>query len=306
MKIENVAGVRFASGSALEQQRHGAVCNGVLGKVIVDDKHILALVHKVFGDGNAGIGRKILQRSLLRSGGGNYKAVIHGARLGELLHYLCDGGSLLTDGDVNADYILALLIDNGIDGKSGFTGLSVADDKLTLTAANGNKAVYGLVAGLKRSIYGFSFDNAVSFLFYLTVFLCLNGALAVYGLTQRIDNSAYHGFAHRNGNNLSGAADLVALDDVAVVAEEHAAYVVLFKVLHHAVNLSGELDKLARHCIVKPVNSRDTVADLNNRAELGGFKAALIISDLFFDQLVYFIGSEIHRNFSMPLFIVIV
>ena len=278
----------------------------MLGKIVVNDKHVLALVHKIFGDGYAGIGRKILQRRFFCGSCRNNKAVIHCARFGKLLHYLCNGGSLLSDGDVNADYVFALLIDNGIDGKSGFTGLSVADDKLTLAAADRNKAVYGFITGLERSIYGFSFDNAVSFLFYLTVFLCLNGAFAVYGLTQRIDNSANHGFAHRNGNNLSGAADLVALDDVAVIAEEHAAYVVLFKVLNHAVNLSGKLNKLARHCIVKPVNSRDTVADLNNRAVLRGFKAALIISDLFFDQLVYFIGSEIHRNFSMPLFLIIV
>ena len=212
----------------------------------------------------------------------------------------------MSDGDVNADYVFALLIDNGIDGKSGFTGLSVADDKLTLAAADRNKAVYGFITGLERGVNGFSFNNTVSFLFYLTVFLCLNGAFAVYGLTQCVDNSANHGFADRNGNNLSGAADFVALDDIAVIAEEHAAYVVLFKVLNHAVNLSGKLNKLARHCIVKPVNSRDTVADLNNRAVLRGFKAALIISDLFFDQLVYFIGSEIHRNFFMPLFLIIV
>ena len=198
------------------------------------------------------------------------------------------------------------MIDNCINGKSGFTGLSVADNKLTLAASDRNKAVDCLITGLERSINGFSFNNTVSLLLHLTVFLRRYGAFAVYGLTQSIDNSANHRFAYRNGNNLSGTANLVALDDIAVIAEENAAYVVLFKVLDHAVNLSGKLDKLARHCIVKPVYSRDTVADLNNRAILRSFKAALIISDLFFNQLVYFIGSEIHRNFSMPLFIVIV
>ena len=57
-----------------------------------------------------------------------------GAVLFERLHHLGDGGAFLADGDVDADDVAALLIDDGVDGDGGFAGLTVADDELALAA----------------------------------------------------------------------------------------------------------------------------------------------------------------------------
>jgi hypothetical protein len=44
---------------------------------------------------------------------------------------------LLADGDVDADNVLALLVDDRVDGDGGLAGLAVADDQLALAAADG-------------------------------------------------------------------------------------------------------------------------------------------------------------------------
>ena len=60
------------------------------------------------------------------------------------------GRFLLADGNVDADNILALLVDDSVERDRGLTGLAVADDKLTLAAADRNKRVDSLQAGLQR------------------------------------------------------------------------------------------------------------------------------------------------------------
>ena len=59
----------------------------------------------------------------------------------KLLFYFCHKGILLTDCNVNANRILTLLIYDGINCNSSFTRLSVTDNKLSLTLADGNKSV---------------------------------------------------------------------------------------------------------------------------------------------------------------------
>ena len=44
VQIEHVAGVGLAAGRTLQQQAHRAVGDGVLGKIVVDDQHVLARV----------------------------------------------------------------------------------------------------------------------------------------------------------------------------------------------------------------------------------------------------------------------
>ena len=60
VQIEYVAGVGLAAGRTLQQQAHRAVGDGVLGKIVVDDKHVAPLVHKVFAHGAARVGRNVL------------------------------------------------------------------------------------------------------------------------------------------------------------------------------------------------------------------------------------------------------
>ena len=54
-------------------------------------------------------GCKVLQRSSLRGSGGNDGGVLHGVVLLKSLDELSDGGSLLTNGDVDAVKLLLLV-----------------------------------------------------------------------------------------------------------------------------------------------------------------------------------------------------
>ena len=60
------------------------------------------------------------------------------------------GGSLLANSNVDADHVLALLVDDGIDGNSGLTGLTVANDELALATADRNHRVNCEDTGLHR------------------------------------------------------------------------------------------------------------------------------------------------------------
>lgn len=94
---------------AAEQQRHLAVGNGLLCQIIVDDQGVLAVVTEPLSHRATSEGSNVLERSGLGGGGSNDDGVLHGVVLLEGLDELSNGGSLLTDSDVNAVKLLGLV-----------------------------------------------------------------------------------------------------------------------------------------------------------------------------------------------------
>ena len=66
--------------------------------------------------------------------------------------HLGDRRLLLADRDVDADHVLALLVDDRIDRDRGLAGLAIADDQLALTAADRDHRVDGLDARRHRLV----------------------------------------------------------------------------------------------------------------------------------------------------------
>src|SRR5207253_10159200 len=60
-----------------------------------------------------------------------------------------DRRAFLPDAAINANYVAAFLIDDGVENDGGLAGLAVADDQLALSAADRNHAVDRLDAGLR-------------------------------------------------------------------------------------------------------------------------------------------------------------
>lgn len=83
---------------------------------------------------------------------------------------------LLADGDIDADHALAALIEDSVDGNGGLTGLTVADDELTLTAANRHHGVDSEQTGLNRLAHRGTVNDA--------------GGLELDGATVRSDDVA--------------------------------------------------------------------------------------------------------------------
>ena len=111
-------------------------------------------MHEIFAHGTAGVGCDILQGRKLGCRCGHHDGVAHSTGLGQALHKVCHGRALLTDGNVNADDILALLVDDSIGGDGGLAGLAVADDQLALPRPMGIMESMALMPVCSGSLTG--------------------------------------------------------------------------------------------------------------------------------------------------------
>ena len=270
----------------------------MLGQVIVDHQNILALLHKIFAHGAAAVGSDVLQRGKFRSGSGNNNGVIHGAAGGEGFHHLGYGRALLANGHVNAENAVALLVQNGIQCDGSFTGLTVADNQFALTAADGDHAIDGLDAGLQRYGNGLTLDDTGSRTFYRSISGRFDGAFAIDGGAEGIDNAADEGFAYRNRNNTAGTADAVAFFDAGIITQNDDGDGIFFKVLGNAVFPIGEFQQLIHHALVQSGGTSNTIANDDDGTYLILHNVVFVIFDLGFNNFGYFLWSQFHRTTS--------
>ena len=251
---------------------------------------VLARVDEVLAHGGTRHRGDVLQGGGVGRGSVHDDRVLHRAVLLKRLHHAGHRGSLLAHGDVDADHALALLVDDGVDRDGGLAGLAVADDELALTAADRDHRVHGQDAGLHRLLDRLAVDDAGGFELHRTHALGLDGALAVDRHAERVHHAAEQALARRHLNQTAGRLDLVVLLDCGDVTQKHGTDFVLFEVLGHAVDGlavgTDELEQLARHGVFQPVDARDAVADLDDRADLAGFDARVERVELLAQCLV--------------------
>ena len=184
--------------------------------------------------------------------------------LAQLLHTACHRRLLLADGDIDADHVLALLVDNGVDGDRRLAGLTVADDQLTLAASDGDQGVDGLDTGLHRNRHRTARNHAGGRALNRPSLGGVDFTAAVDGIAEGIDHTADHLLAHRHFDDASAAADLIAFLQAGIVAQQHDADVVLLQVHHHAAQIPVEFNQLARHGIRYAGDAADAVGDADN------------------------------------------
>jgi hypothetical protein len=198
------------------------------------------------------------QRRRLRGGGGDNDRILERAAVLERLDELRDAGALLPDRDVDAVELFGLvvarvdffLIEDGVERDRGLAGLAVADDQLALAAADRDQAVDRLEAGLHRLVYRAARDDARRLDLDPGAFGALDRALAVDRIAKRVDDPAQQALADRHVDDRAGALDDVAFLDVAVLAEQHDADVVVLEIERHAHEPAGEFHQLARLDVV--------------------------------------------------------
>jgi len=198
VEVEDVTGVGLTTGGTTQKQGHLTVGNGLLGQVIVDDDGVTAVVTEPLTHGATSEGSNVLQGSGLGGGGSNDDGVLHGILLLEGLDELSDGGTLLADGNVDTVQLLglvagavpALLVEHGVESDGSLTGLTVTNDQLTLTTADGHHGVDTLHTSLDGLVDGLAGQNAGGLELGTALLLGVQGALAVNGVTQSIDNTA--------------------------------------------------------------------------------------------------------------------
>ena len=146
MEIEDVTGVSLTTGRSSEKEGHLTVGDGLFGEIVIDDESVLGVVTEELTDGASRVRGQELERCGVTGGSGNNDGVLHAVSLLEEAANVGDGRSLLADGDVDAVEGLGvvagledgLLVDDGVDGDGGLASLSVTDDQLTLSSANGH------------------------------------------------------------------------------------------------------------------------------------------------------------------------
>ena len=240
---------------------------------------VIAVVHEVLAHRSTGHRRDVLQRSGIGRRGAHDDRVVHGTVALKGLDDARNGGRLLTDGDVNADHVVALLVDDRINRNGGLTGLTVADDELALSAADRNHRVDSEDTGLHGLMHGLTRNNAGGLELDRAHAVGLDRSLAVDGHTERVHDTAEHGLAGGYFHDTTGRLDLIVFLDCGDVTEEHGADFVLFEVLSQAVDdlaaLAHELEELACHSVLQPVDTCDTVAHLDDGSDLARFDTGI-------------------------------
>ena len=285
MQIEDVAGIRLASGRAAQRERHLTIRNGVLRKIVVDDEHVsarvlgarglavLAVVHEELADSGTRHGGDVLERRGIGRGGRDDDCIVERMVLRERLADARHRRSFLADGDIDADDALASLVQDGVDGDGGLACLAVADDELALAATDGDHRVDGEQTRLQGFAHRRAVDDAGRLELDGATMARADIAQAVDGLAERVHHAAEHAPANGDIHDAAGRAALIALGDGVDVAEEHGADLIALEVLGEAEDGSTrfgalELEKLACHGVAQAGDTCDTVTDLVDMGDL--------------------------------------
>src|SRR5690606_38613030 len=126
-----------------------------------------------------------------------------------------------TDGDVDAVKLLRLvvalvqwlLVQEGVENDRRLTGLTVTDDELALTAADGDECVDGLETGGHRFVHRLARQNAGRLHVHAPALLRVDRPLPVDRIAEGVDDAAEELLANRNLDDRTGPLDGVAFRD---------------------------------------------------------------------------------------------
>ncbi len=296
MQVEDVARIRLPARRTPQQERDLAVGRGVLRKVVVDAEGVLAVVAEVFAHRAARVGGEVEEGRGLRSAGRHDDRVLEGPELLEGPRDLGHGRLLLADGHVDADDVLALLVDDRVHRDRGLSRLAIADDQLALAAADRHHAVDGLEAGLERLLHRLTVHHPGGQGLDRVPGRGRHRSLAVDGLAEGVHDPAHQGIAHGNGHDALRPLGLVPLLDEVGVSQEHGPDRVFLEVQGQGHDPVGKLEQLAGHALVEAVNAGDPVARREHGAGLGHVHPGREAPELLLDDAGDLVGANLHDS----------
>ena len=180
---------------------------------------MLPVVAKVLAHCAGGVGSDEKERRRVRRGGGDDDGELHRAGVFEDLDDLRDRRLLLPDRVVDADDVLAALVENGVNGDRGLAGLSIADDQLPLSAADRHHGVDRLQPGLQRLLHPLPVDDPGRDLLDRCRLGRRDRPFAVYRLTEGVDHPAQERLTDRHRDDPTRALDCIAFLDLPALAQ---------------------------------------------------------------------------------------
>jgi hypothetical protein len=225
MEIEDISWIGLSAWWSSKKKRHLSVSDGLLGKIVIDDESVPSRVSEEFSNSASGIWSQELKWGGIRSSGSNDDSVVHGTEISKGLHDVSNCGSLLSNSDVDAEKLLLfvsslvilLLVDNGINGNSGLTSLSISNDELSLSSTDWHEGVYGFESSLHGLVHGFSWDNTWGLELNSLSSVALDWAETIDSVTEWVNDSTEHTKTNWNIDDGSSSLDDITLLDFSIV-----------------------------------------------------------------------------------------
>jgi hypothetical protein len=129
----------------------------------------------------------------------------------------------------------SLLVKNGVDGDGGLTSLSVTNNQLTLTTTNRHKGVYGLETSLHGLVDGLSWDNARGLELNSLSLVGKDGALAVDGVAESIDNTTEHTVTDGDIDDGTSSLNNITFLNFSIVTKHDNTNIVRLEVQGHTL-----------------------------------------------------------------------
>ncbi len=254
------------------------------------------MVHEPLAHGRARERRQILIRRCVGCRRGNDRRVRHRARFFQDRKRARDIRVLLADGDVDAiersmvlqpaffaSFVQTRLANDRVDRDRRFSRGAIADDQLTLTAADRNHRVDRHDPGLDRLADAFSFDHTRRNFFERISRFRFDRAFAVERLAEGVDDAAEQRFTDRDLEKFAGRLRFVPFHHQRRVAEQDGADFRLFEVEREPEDAARKLDHLVQHDVAQPFDARDAVTGFADDADIAFTRRRFQSGDLRFN-----------------------
>ena len=130
--------------------------------------------------------------------------------------------------------------------------------------------------------------------FHRTSLACLNGALAVEWIPQRIEHASDDGIPNRHTQQGTQGFDFVTFLNRQEVAEDDDPDAVLFQIQRQPSRTVGELDHFTGHHTRESINSCNTVTDFENGTDFADVNFTVKLLDLCLQDRCDLIAIELH------------
>ena len=275
VKIEDISWVGLSTWWSSEEEGHLSVSDGLLGKIVIDDEGVLGVVSEVLTNGASRVWGQELEWSGIGGSGSNDDGVVHGAVILKDLDNVGDGGSLLTNGNVDAVKLLGLigasvtnlLVKDGINSNSSLTGLSITNDELSLASTDWHKGIDGLESSLHWLVHGLSWDDTWSLELNSLSLVRLDWTKTINWSTEWINDSTEHTVTDWDIDDGTGSLNDISLLDLSIVTQDDDTNIVSLQVKGHTHNSGVELNHLSCLDLHETEDSCNTITDRDNGTE---------------------------------------
>ena len=131
----------------------------MLREIVVNHERMAFGVAEIFAHRASGVGGDVLHWRWFRCRCRDDDGVIHGTVITENLHHLSNRRTLLSDRAINANQVIALAVDDGVNRDGRLASLPVANDQLALTASDWDHAVNSFESCGHRFADWLAFNN---------------------------------------------------------------------------------------------------------------------------------------------------